>query len=67
MVKIIKLKIKITFFLRRTYLIANEWNELQNYRKTSITIQLLTIIFFLEYLHFGDWAIIQPGFDRCTY
>lgn len=55
----------ITF--RRTYLIANEWNELQSYRKTSITTQTLTLLLLLEYFSFGDYAKIQPGLDRCNH
>ncbi|KAI1718517.1 meckelin (Transmembrane protein 67) domain-containing protein [Ditylenchus destructor] len=48
----------------RTYLIANEWNELQSYRKTSITTQTLTLLLLLEFFSFGDYAKIQPGLDR---
>ncbi|CAK5013542.1 unnamed protein product [Meloidogyne enterolobii] len=49
----------------RTYLIANEWNELQLYRKTNIGIQLILMLFVMEYLNFGEWAKVQPGFGRC--
>ncbi|CAK5074482.1 unnamed protein product [Meloidogyne enterolobii] len=48
----------------RTYLIANEWNELQLYRKTNIGIQLILMLFVMEYLNFGEWAKVQPGFGR---
>ncbi|CAD5208899.1 unnamed protein product [Bursaphelenchus xylophilus] len=48
----------------RTYLIANEWNELQYYRKTSISLQMIALLFILEWFRFGDWAIVQPGFHR---
>uniref|UniRef100_A0A915NW80 Meckelin n=4 Tax=Meloidogyne TaxID=189290 RepID=A0A915NW80_9BILA len=44
----------------RTYLIANEWNELQLYRKTNIGIQLILMLFVMEYLNFGEWAKVQP-------
>uniref|UniRef100_A0A7E4ZZE5 Meckelin n=1 Tax=Panagrellus redivivus TaxID=6233 RepID=A0A7E4ZZE5_PANRE len=48
----------------RTYFVANEWNELQNYRKTSIAGQLMLLLFVLEYLDFADYAIVQPGLSR---
>ena len=32
----------------RTYLVANEWNELQTRRKTSLAIQVLVVIFILK-------------------
>ena len=32
----------------RTYLIANEWNELQCLRKTSLTIQIVSVVFILN-------------------
>lgn len=32
----------------RTYFVANEWNELQNYRKTSYIFQLFAMLFFLK-------------------
>ncbi|KAL3124202.1 hypothetical protein niasHT_004791 [Heterodera trifolii] len=38
----------------RTYLIANEWNELQLYRKTRLSVQLLTVLFLLDYMEFGN-------------
>ncbi|CAD5206257.1 unnamed protein product [Bursaphelenchus okinawaensis] len=48
----------------RTYLIANEWNELQYYRKTSVSLQMIAMLFFLDLFRFSDWAIVQPGFGR---
>lgn len=41
---------------------ANEWNELQAYRKTSVSLQMLAMMFLLEYLEFGNWAKLRPGF-----
>ena len=32
----------------RTYFVANEWNELQDYRKTSLFFQLMAMILFLK-------------------
>lgn len=32
----------------RTYLVANEWNEIQATRRTSIAVQLLVTIFTLQ-------------------
>ncbi|KAL3104882.1 hypothetical protein niasHT_026377 [Heterodera trifolii] len=48
----------------RTYLIANEWNELQLYRKTRLSVQLLIVLFLLDYMEFGNFAKLQPGFGR---
>ncbi|KAL3115491.1 hypothetical protein niasHT_016615 [Heterodera trifolii] len=48
----------------RTYLIANEWNELQLYRKTRLSVQLLVVLFLLDYMEFGNFAKLQPGFGR---
>ncbi|MCP9263861.1 Meckelin [Dirofilaria immitis] len=45
----------------RTYLVANEWNELQDYRKTSIGLQMIVTIALLHYLKLEKWAIITPG------
>uniref|UniRef100_A0A183BTN8 Meckelin n=1 Tax=Globodera pallida TaxID=36090 RepID=A0A183BTN8_GLOPA len=45
----------------RTYLIANEWNELQLYRKTRLSVQLLTALFLLDGMEFGNFAKLQPG------
>ncbi|VDK70569.1 unnamed protein product, partial [Anisakis simplex] len=47
----------------RTYLVANEWNELQNYRKTSIAIQMIAMFACLEWLELKNWAAITPGFS----
>ncbi len=32
----------------RTYLVANEWNELQTKRKTSIATQIIVVVFLLK-------------------
>ncbi|KAF7632531.1 hypothetical protein Mgra_00008046 [Meloidogyne graminicola] len=34
------------------------------YRKTHIGIQMLLMLLIMEYLEFGNWAKIQPGFER---
>lgn len=57
----------IPIVIWRTYLIANEWNELQHYRKTSISFQLISTLLLLEFFHFSDYGIIQPGFSRGDY
>ncbi|KAI6218078.1 hypothetical protein M3Y95_01181900 [Aphelenchoides besseyi] len=59
-----KQKRTIPVVIWRTYLIANEWNELQYYRKTSIALQLVVVLLLLDGLQFGDYAIIEPGFER---
>uniref|UniRef100_A0A0N5A3H0 Meckelin n=1 Tax=Parastrongyloides trichosuri TaxID=131310 RepID=A0A0N5A3H0_PARTI len=46
----------------RTYLVANEWNELQNYRKINIALQLLTTILIFESLNFKRLTAVEPGF-----
>lgn len=46
---------------RRTYLVANEWNELQDYRKTSVGLQMITMIALLHWLKLENWAAITPG------
>ncbi|CAD6198590.1 unnamed protein product [Caenorhabditis auriculariae] len=48
----------------RTYLIANEWNELQRYRKTRLPLQIVTFLFLHEYFSLKNWAIVEPGFHR---
>ncbi|VIO94856.1 MGC26979 protein, putative [Brugia malayi] len=45
----------------RTYLVANEWNELQDYRKTSVGLQMITMIALLNWLKLENWAAITPG------
>uniref|UniRef100_F1L820 Meckelin n=1 Tax=Ascaris suum TaxID=6253 RepID=F1L820_ASCSU len=47
----------------RTYLVANEWNELQNYRKTSIAVQMITMAVLLKWLQLENWAAVAPGFS----
>lgn len=32
----------------RTYFVANEWNEIQTLRKTSLNFQLVASVFLLE-------------------
>ncbi|PAV79671.1 hypothetical protein WR25_24920 isoform B [Diploscapter pachys] len=46
----------------RTYMIANEWNELQQYRKTSVALQLVIFLFFYEFLGVKYFAAVEPGF-----
>ncbi len=45
----------------RTYLVANEWNELQAYRKTSYVLQLCLMILFLKVLNFEGLTVLGPG------
>ncbi|CAI4232874.1 unnamed protein product [Auanema sp. JU1783] len=47
----------------RTYLVANEWNELQNYRKTSLSFQLICLMFCMEYLGWSNFALAESGFS----
>ncbi|KAK0417774.1 hypothetical protein QR680_013203 [Steinernema hermaphroditum] len=47
----------------RTYMVANEWNELQQYRKTSVAFQLLCVLFLLHFLRLEQWTVVQPEFS----
>ena len=40
----------------RTCFIANEWNEIQTVRKVNSVIQILSVIFFLDVVGFGNVA-----------
>ncbi|XP_075215338.1 meckelin [Lycorma delicatula] len=44
----------------RTYFVANEWNEIQTRRKTSITFQLVATVFLLEIWGLREWATSGP-------
>ncbi|KAK9513759.1 hypothetical protein VZT92_027267 [Zoarces viviparus] len=44
----------------RTYFVANEWNELQTFRKISPTFQIIAVLFFLEVLGFSNLALRDP-------
>uniref|UniRef100_A0A8R1IZ42 Meckelin n=1 Tax=Caenorhabditis japonica TaxID=281687 RepID=A0A8R1IZ42_CAEJA len=48
----------------RTYLIANEWNELQQYRKSSLALQAVVMIVLMEYFQFKNYALVEPEFNR---
>ncbi|UMM17334.1 hypothetical protein L5515_013939 [Caenorhabditis briggsae] len=48
----------------RTYLIANEWNELQQYRKTSLALQIIMMTLLMEYFQIKNYALVEPGFER---
>ncbi|CEF59406.1 Meckelin [Strongyloides ratti] len=47
----------------RTYFVANEWNELQNYRKIHIGIHLFSIIIIFEVLNLKSFTVAEPGFN----
>ena len=44
----------------RTYFVANEWNELQTCRKTNLSLNIISSIFFLSFVGFGNWATTDP-------
>ena len=44
----------------RTYFVANEWNEIQTCRKTSLMFNIVTSMFFLSYVGCGNWATTDP-------
>ncbi|CAK8691418.1 unnamed protein product [Clavelina lepadiformis] len=41
----------------RTYFIANEWNEIQTFRKISFNFQLFAVLLFLEVVGFKSLAL----------
>ncbi|GMI00340.1 hypothetical protein TrST_g3137 [Triparma strigata] len=47
----------------RTLMVANEWNEMQTQRKTSIEFSLVFISFFLIGLDLQNNATMQPNID----
>jgi len=42
-------------------MIANEWNELQAYRKTSLGLQLFIVLLLMEVLNLKSLALAMPG------
>ncbi|KAI5693058.1 hypothetical protein M8J75_006918, partial [Diaphorina citri] len=44
----------------RTYFIANEWNEIQSKRKTSLLVQILVTVYLLKIAGFENFALAQP-------
>ncbi|XP_059473104.1 meckelin [Neocloeon triangulifer] len=44
----------------RTYLVANEWNEIQATRRTSVAFQLLATTFLLQIIGIEHWATPDP-------
>ncbi|BET01109.1 Meckelin (Transmembrane protein 67) [Nesidiocoris tenuis] len=45
----------------RTYFVANKWLEIQTIRKTSILLQLCSVIFVLKVCQLEHWALKEPG------
>ncbi|KAJ9575177.1 hypothetical protein L9F63_025870, partial [Diploptera punctata] len=50
----------------RTYFVANEWNEIQAKRKTSLIFQLLVTVFFLKVVGIENWAVADPDLHTST-
>ncbi|PNF39238.1 hypothetical protein B7P43_G17631 [Cryptotermes secundus] len=44
----------------RTYFVANEWNEIQTTRKTSLFFQLVLTVFVLKVIGVEHWAVADP-------
>ncbi|KAG0718835.1 Meckelin [Chionoecetes opilio] len=44
----------------RTYFIANEWNELQTYRKVNVGLQLFLTLLFLKVFGFENLSSMSP-------
>ncbi|XP_033646702.1 meckelin-like [Asterias rubens] len=47
----------------RTYFVANEWNELQEMRRSNIFFQMAAMLFFLEVVGFKNLATTDPRSD----
>ncbi|KAI7806628.1 meckelin [Triplophysa rosa] len=45
----------------RTYFVANEWNEIQTFRKISPTFQVMAVLFCLEVVGFSSLALRDPS------
>ncbi|XP_039264692.2 meckelin-like [Styela clava] len=45
----------------RTYFIANEWNEIQTFRKINTSFQLLCVLLFLEVVGFKNLATLDSS------
>ena len=44
----------------RTYLVANEWNEIQTKRKTSISLQVVLVILVMKVFGLENLATADP-------
>ncbi|CAF4483081.1 unnamed protein product, partial [Rotaria sp. Silwood2] len=47
----------------RTYFAANEYNELQTFRRISVTFHILSVLFFLKVINLENVATAQPGIN----
>nr|XP_053641598.1 meckelin-like [Cherax quadricarinatus] len=56
-----KLKGEQPISIWRTYFIANEWNELQTYRKIDLGCQLFLTLLFLKVIGFENLAAADPN------
>ncbi|KAL1129664.1 hypothetical protein AAG570_012609 [Ranatra chinensis] len=56
----VKSNIKHSVSAWRTYFVANEWNEIQTMRKTSIVFQLAVTIMILKVYGVENWANSTP-------
>lgn len=45
----------------RTYFVANEFNEIQAFRRISLTFQLFFVLFLLKVINLENVATAQPG------
>ena len=55
----------------RTYFVANEWNEIQTFRKISPMLQVFSVVFFLKVAGFENLATADPNsyyaYDQTMY
>ncbi|XP_054290013.1 meckelin-like [Macrosteles quadrilineatus] len=47
----------------RTYFVANEWNEIQSSRKTSLTVQLVSVVLLIKVFGMENWSISDPDIN----
>ncbi|CAF1194078.1 unnamed protein product [Rotaria sordida] len=47
----------------RSYFVANEWNELQTFRRVTVTFQIISVLFFLKVINLENIATAQPGIN----
>ncbi|RZF41616.1 hypothetical protein LSTR_LSTR000330 [Laodelphax striatellus] len=49
-----------TVSIWRTYFVANEWNEIQTRRKTSVAFQLISTVFLMKVCEIEEWSRAGP-------
>uniref|UniRef100_A0A1B6EQU8 Meckelin n=1 Tax=Cuerna arida TaxID=1464854 RepID=A0A1B6EQU8_9HEMI len=47
----------------RTYFVANEWNEIQSERRTSLSVQLVGTVLLIKVFGLENWAVSDPDIN----